>query len=73
MSHALKLRQPVPLGCRGLVRPRRIGDDVNDRVGMDEARGRDRWLEDGLHGRNRRARELHFQLMRTLRCAKGLR
>ncbi len=58
----LELRLPVSLGMRMFVRPLRMRDDVDDRVGMDEARTR---LDgpDRIHGRDGGAGQLHLQLV----------
>ena len=54
------MREAVAFGGGGVVRAGGVGDDVDDRVGVDEPRGGiDR--EDRLHRGDRGARELHLE------------
>ncbi|QQV76494.1 hypothetical protein H5J25_13660 [Sphingomonas aliaeris] len=55
------MRDPVPLGHARILRTQGVGADVDDRIGMNEARiGIDR--PDGVHRCDRGSDELHLEL-----------
>src|SRR6185369_5761418 len=61
----LELRHPVTLGGGGFLGIVRIDSDVNDRLGVTDARA-GIYLAHGLDRSDRRAHELRFQLGSTL-------